>query len=345
MLSRRRARNRIFTVAVVLAITTAAGAAFALHQFPDRPKLMSIWIGGASSVLIGTPVVMWMLVGLETEFGRRLKQLPLLVYLAINSVVMAILLIGGHYLCFRLLWDFPGTFLEDPTLFESLEFSVALVVTVSLATELRRLIGPGVFGAVVLGRYRYPRAERRLFLMLDVVGSTGLAERLGPERFLAFLNRWIHVLTEPLLASKGRIYRYVGDEAILTWEWSADAADRALAFAVDATRAVAADTEIWKRDFGEVPRMRIALHGGPVIAGEMGDVKREITFLGDTLNTASRIAGEARHHDALVLASAVALDGVRLPAGLDRHDVGPVVLRGKAEPVPLVRLTSAPPSP
>jgi adenylate cyclase len=198
---------------------------------------------------------------------------------------------------------------------------------------------------VLFGRYRYPRAERRLFLVLDVVGSTTLAERLGPERFLAFLNRWIHVLTEPLLASKGRIYRYVGDEAILTWEWTAGAADRALAFAVDATRAVAADTEIWKRDFGEVPRMRIALHGGPVIAGEMGDIKREIAFLGDTLNTTSRIAGEARRHDALVLASAEAIEGAGLPAGLHRRDLGPVALRGKAEPVTLVELTNGARSP
>jgi len=345
MLSRRRARNRVITVVAVLAMAAVAGAGFALHIFPDRPRLMSIWIGAASSLLIGTPVVTWMLVGLETEFGRRLKQLPLLMYLAVNSVVMAVLLIGGHYICYLLIWQFPGKFLEDPTLFESLEFSVALVIMVSIALELRRLIGPGVFGAVLFGRYRYPRAERRLFLMLDIVGSTAVAERLGPERFLAFLNRWIHVLTEPLLATKGRIYRYVGDEAILTWEWTAGAAERALAFAVDATHAVAADAEIWKRDFGEIPRMRIALHGGPVIAGEMGDLKREITFLGDTLNTAARIAGVARNHNALVLASAGAIDGAALPAGLDRRDLGPVALRGKAEPVALVELTSRQASP
>lgn len=345
MLSRRRVQNRMFTVAVVIAIACLCGAVFALHLFPDRPKLMSAWIGAASSLLVGTPVVLWMLVGLETEFGRRLKQLPLLAYFAINSMVMAVLLIGGHYLCYLLIWQFPGAFLEDPTLFESLEFSVALVVTVSVAMELRRLIGPGVFGAVLFGRYRYPRPERRLFLILDVVGSTTLAERLGPERFLAFLNRWVHTLTEPLLTAKGRIYRYVGDEAILTWEWTGDAADRALAFAVDATRAIAADKAVWKRDFGEMPRMRIALHGGPVIAGEMGDLKREIAFLGDTLNTASRIAGVAKDYDALAVASAAAVEGATLPAGLDRRDLGPVVLRGKAEPVTLVELTSRQASP
>ena len=151
--------------------------------------------------------------------------------------------------------------------------------------------------------------------------------------------------TEPLLASGGRIYRYVGDEAILTWEWTGNTSSRALRFAADATLALTADAERWKRDFGAVPRIRTALHAGPVIAGEIGDLKREIAFIGDTLNTASRIAEEARNHDALVLASAEAIEGAQLPAGLDRQDLGPVQLRGKAEPVALVRLTSSLPSP
>lgn len=124
----------------------------------------------------------------------------------------------------------------------------------------------------------------------------------------------------------------------MTWEWTGDAAGRALDFAAAASAAIAGEAESWHRDFGALPRMRAALHGGPVIAGEIGDLKREITFLGDTLNTAARIAEEARRHDARMLASAEAIDGVRLPLGLARRDLGPVQLRGKAEPVRLVLL-------
>jgi len=335
MLPGRRAQNRAKVVGATLAFTSFAAAIFTILLFPDRPLMRSVSIGISSGLLIGAPVLMWMLFGLETGLGRRLKRLPLLAYLAVNGAIMTTVLAVGHLAAYHLIWPPQGGFLNDPNLPASLLFSIALVMTVSVAIELRRLIGPGVFGAVLVGRYRYPRAERRVFLLLDVVGSTALAERLGPERFLAFLDRWIHQLTEPLLASGGRIYRYIGDEMILTWEWTPDAASRALGFATDAATAIARDAETWRRDFGAVPRMRAALHAGPVIAGEIGDLKREITFLGDTLNTAARIAGEARHHDGLVLASTEALDGAHLPPGLVRRDLGPVALRGKAEPVAL----------
>ncbi len=345
MHSPRRSRNRTATAAGVLTVTSAAAALFGVLMAPDWSWTAAAAIGIASNLLIGGPIVLWVLFGLETAFGRWMKRLPLLAYLPINAATMGTLLLAGHLLAFHLLWKPPGGFIDDPVLPWSLAFSVCLVVLVSIAVELRRLIGPGVFGAVLVGRYRYPRAERRVFLLMDIVESTALAERLGPERFMAFLDRWIHAMTEPLLASGGRIYRYVGDEAILTWEWRGDAVSRALRFALDAGAAVAAEADRWQREFGCVPHMRIALHGGPVIAGEIGDLKREIAFLGDTLNTAARIAGEARKHDGLLLASAEALAGAVLPAGLVRRDLGPVVLRGKAEPVALAELTSGRPSP
>ena len=167
-----------------MTLTSVAAAIFTILLFPDRPLLRSISIGVSSGLLIGTPVLLWMPFGLEAGFARRLKRLPLLAYLAVNGAVMAAMLWFGHLAAHHLIWPPRGGFLEDPNLPASLVFSVALVIMVSIAVELRRLIGPGVFGAVLVGRYRYPRAERRLFLLLDVVGSTGLAERLGPERFL-----------------------------------------------------------------------------------------------------------------------------------------------------------------
>jgi adenylate cyclase len=338
MLRGRRNQNRATTIAVTMVLVCVAASIFTITLYPERSWWTSISVGVSSGLLIGTPIVLWLLLGVESELGRWLKRLPLFLYLAINSVVMSAILIAGHIASYHLVWPYSGPFLDDPDLVTSFLFSIALVMTVSVAVELRRLIGPGVFGAVLAGSYRHPRRESRIFLLLDLVGSTGIAERLGPERFLAFLDRWIHGLTEPLLVSQGRIYRYIGDEVILTWEWTADAPARALAFAADAAAAIAGAAQSWQRDFGIVPRMRLALHGGPVVAGEIGDVKREITFLGDTLNTAARIAQEARHHEGLVLASAEAIAGVRLPVGLIAREVGPVQLRGKAEPVALVLL-------
>jgi len=342
MLPGHRARNRAMTVLVILAMTSLAAASFGILMAPTRPWFDSAWIGIGSGLLIGGPLILWILYGSETGFGRRLKRLPLLGYLAANAIMVAAVVLGGHLAAYHLLWTQQGAFLDDPVLPSSLTFSVALVTLVSVATELRRLVGPGVFGAVLLGRYRRPREEDRVFLLLDIVGSTGLAERLGPERFLAFLDRWIHDLTEPLLASGGRIYRYIGDEVILTWMHTPDAARRALDFAAAAKEAMARGAVAYRRDFDAVPRMRAALHAGRVVAGEIGDLKREITFLGDTLNTAARIAEESRSHDGLLLASTAALEGVALPPGFARRDLGPVVLRGRVAPVDLAVIHAQP---
>lgn len=46
---------------------------------------------------------------------------------------------------------------------------------------------------------------------------------------------------------------------------------------------------LYRREFGLVPTFRVGLHGGPIVAGECGDDKREIVYFGDTINTTARI--------------------------------------------------------
>jgi len=158
---------------------------------------------------------------------------------------------------------------------------------------------------------------------------------------LGFIDRWIHALSEPLRASGGQIYRYIGDEIILTWPHTPRSAERALALVQDLTARLAAEAEAFHQQFGQAPQMRVAMHAGPVVTGEVGDIKREITYLGDTVNTAARIAGECRQHQTLVLASADSLHGAALPTGLSRQDLGPVTLRGRSEPVTLALVRAA----
>jgi adenylate cyclase len=342
LLRARRFRNQATTILVTMAVVCVAAIAFAAIQFPERPLLHTIWTGFASGVIIVAPLASWVLFGARTALGRALRRLPLLVYLAVNALLLSAVLLVGHYIAYDLVWPSRGAFVDDPDLTASLSFSIALAIAINVGFELRRLIGPGVFGSLLLGRYRVPRVERRVFLMLDIMGSTAIAERLGPERFFAFLDRWLHVLTEPLLAADGRIDRFIGDEVVVSWEWTEDAVTRAVDFALAATAVLVADSDTWRRDFGVVPRMHGALHAGEVISGEIGDLKREITFLGDTLNTTARIASEARKHSGLMLASAEALAGAALPADLKRIDLGDVALRGKAEPVALALLQPSP---
>lgn len=182
----------------------------------------------------------------------------------------------------------------------------------------------------MIGRYHTPRIEERFFLFIDVRGSTGIAERLGPVGVHRFLNRVFALAADPVAESLGEIHQYVGDEVVVTWlatVASAHARPVACFFVIEqALRDAAPEFE---RTFGIVPRVRAALHAGEVITGEVGETKREIVFHGDVMNTMSRLEHVAGELDRRLLAS---IDAVTRLNGVERfnvEDVGPVTLRGK----------------
>jgi adenylate cyclase len=75
-----------------------------------------------------------------------------------------------------------------------------------------------------------------------------------------------------------------------------------------------------------------------VIAGEMGDVKRQIVFLGDAVNAAARLEQACRDFDRDVLTSGELLDRLDLPAEVSVEALGPILLRGRTAPTDVFAL-------
>ena len=156
-------------------------------------------------------------------------------------------------------------------------------------------------------------------------------------------------MTEPVLEAGGEIDRYIGDELVVSWVVPDRRIDRptirrtaaiACVFAIE--DALAARAEHYRARFGTVPRFRAALHAGPLVVGEMGDVKREIVLLGDTMNTTARIESACRTTGCDYIASAPAMpEPSALPAGVHAEKLGPVELRGKLQVVELFGLKRA----
>ena len=92
-----------------------------------------------------------------------------------------------------------------------------LAVTIQFVLQMNRMLGANVLGYFVAGVYRRPKAEERVFLFVDLEGSTQLAERLGSARYFELLRRFVDDLTDPVLESEGEIYQYAGDEVVITW--------------------------------------------------------------------------------------------------------------------------------
>ena len=104
---------------------------------------------------------------------------------------------------------------------------------------------------------------------------------------------------------------------------------------------LAARAESYRQAFGVAPEVRVVFHAGPIVAGECGDAKLSIVYLGDTLNTAARLeeTAKALGHDCLISDSLLArLD---LPRSLRADPLGPIRLRGRTQPIVLHALRPA----
>ena len=89
----------------------------------------------------------------------------------------------------------------------------------------------------------------------------------------------------------------------------------------------------YRRDFGVVPRFRGGLHGGVVTAGELGDLRQQIVFVGDIMNTAARLEEYAKRTGLDLVVSGGLLERIALPTGVEATRCGELTLRGKAAPV------------
>jgi adenylate cyclase len=91
-----------------------------------------------------------------------------------------------------------------------------------------------------------------------------------------------------------------------------------------------------------VPTFWAALHLGPVVTGEIGTIKHEIAFLGDTLHEAARIqeAGKVLRHQ--FVASAAVVSALDLPSDIATERLGRLELRGVEDALELFSVTREP---
>lgn len=236
---------------------------------------------------------------------------------------------------------------RDPAAFWPLVgLLLASSFAVNLGLQLIRLVGARDVLRLLLGTYGTPRQERRVFLFVDMQGSTTIAESLASADFAALKNDCFHDLAQAVTATGGELFKYIGDGAIVTWTPPRDGgfgtAWLQCHFALaDRLRQRAAH---YRRRYGLQPRFRSGCAAGSVTVSEVGDLKRQIDYSGDAPNIAARLQGECGRLDCELVAAAELVDGVSLPQGIDAHPVGAPILRGKTQPTPIVCVRRAAPA-
>lgn len=175
------------------------------------------------------------------------------------------------------------------------------------------------------------RERRVAVLFCDLRDFTRIAEHRLPYDTVFLLNRYFEMVGEAVEGSGGVIDKFIGDGALAIFGLKSsfeDACLQSLTAAMRLSEGIRAFNRTFAAELEQPLRLAIGLHAGPAIIGEMGyGQATSLTAVGDTINTASRLEGLAKEHDAELAVSVVLVDraGVSLE-GNRRLDIG---LRGR----------------
>ena len=197
-----------------------------------------------------------------------------------------------------------------------------------------RKFGPGNLWKLIAGTYHHPREEELVFMFLDLKGSTALAERLGHMKFSELIQDCFLDLSV-VLDHRAQVYQYVGDEVILYWtlEDGLAKANCLKAYFRFADQ-LGAKAGCYQEKYGLAPVFKAGVNVGSATVLEVGEIKREISYLGDVLNTAARIEGKCNEYGEDLLISEMLKNRISdLPQDMELAEVGGAELRGRKEAV------------
>jgi adenylate cyclase len=221
-------------------------------------------------------------------------------------------------------------FLLDSSRAKNIMIWFIVVAITQLLLQINSKFGHGAFGNIIRGKYNTPKEENRIFMFLDLNSSTTMAEHLGDKMYHALLKDFFADITEPILENKGEIYQYVGDEVIIAWKHEDGIRNsQCIQCFFDIKLHIEQLKDKYLRRYGLVPSFKAGIHCGKVMAGEVGIIKRDITYSGDVLNTTSRILSMCKEFNAEVISSADLVAKLCLPGHYAARPLGAIKLRGK----------------
>lgn len=190
-----------------------------------------------------------------------------------------------------------------------------------------------------ISQERPPEAERRQLsvMFFDLVGSTALSGQLDPEELRDLVQTYQEVCNEVVAGYQGHVAQYLGDGILVYFGFPKahpDDGQRAVASALSILAAMAALSE--RLECERRPRLdlRVGIHTGLVVVGEMGSKEhREHLALGETPNVAARLQNLAGINEVVFSAATHAL----VQDEFELEYRGMHSLKGVAEPVPVYR--------
>jgi len=267
--------------------------------------------------------------------AKSIVVYSLLIIVFVMTVMLVTRALLGHFHEAEAISERPHAM---PSLLIVLPVLFAVSVTAIMTLRIVGYLGAKNLFHLMVGKYHRPVLERRIFLFLDIKGSTALVERLGPIETRALIGKFFFDISGPITDHGGEIYRFTGDGVVVVWDWEQGIARNRIVRAIDAIGdAVDRESDYYRSKFDHVPEYRIGVHGGPIVTSEEGDTKRAIGFYGDTIHIAARLEQKAKELDVgRVLSENIA--GHQVGYGDRLRLIGDEQVRGISEPIKVYEL-------
>jgi adenylate cyclase len=222
-----------------------------------------------------------------------------------------------------------------------------MVGELRIKAQIRETFGKYVDPRIVEGLIDRPDltdskgARRRMtILFCDMQGFTSFSEGMTPSGLVTVMNRYLTVLSEPVLRNDGIIDKYIGDAIMAFWGQPFTAEDAHARLACLAAIEMMAALPAFQAELPElmgirrgIPKVnvRIGIATGEVVVGNIGSEQtRNYTVIGDTVNIASRLESGSKAYGTRILMA----EATQVLAGdaIETREIDSVVVVGKSEP-------------
>ncbi|TVZ47429.1 adenylate/guanylate cyclase domain-containing protein [Olleya sp. Hel_I_94] len=198
---------------------------------------------------------------------------------------------------------------------------------INIATQR---LGHKNFYNILIGKYRQPKEEYRVFMFIDLKSSTSIAEELGHLKYSKLIQDCFSDLNALLRKHNAEIFQYVGDEAVIIWNFQNGIQNNnCLKMFFAFIQSLEYKSEYYKSNYNIIPEFKAGIHAGKLMVAEVGTIKKEIAYHGDVINTTARIQSKCNEFEQQLI---ISQDLYKQFDNLDHYkfkNLGSLLLKGK----------------
>lgn len=325
------------------------------QELPDEVITMSVQVFAFASItvffvglLIGTSEVLYLNRFLHNQTFIVRLFVKVCIYTLALFVMICIVYPMAASIDYKvpytdpIVWSRLVKFLSSIT-FLSTMFQMGISLFISLFyAGISDNLGHAYLNNYFTGRYHEPFQEQRIFMFLDMKGSTTAAEKLGHKRYFNLLKDFYDSLSDSIITHEGAVYQYIGDEVVITWSMNYGLRDVNCIHCFFSMReALELRATYFEQNYGIVPSFKAGLHFGEVTTGEIGALKKEIFFTGDVLNATSRIQQLCSTYKKDFIVSNQFYNAITDKSHFQFEDLGKTSLKGREEKMQLYAVSLA----